>query len=177
VNVIYTLGHSTRSLDELAELLHEAGVHLVADVRRFPASRRHPHFEREALARALSHAGIAYAWLGEALGGRVPELLPAERSQNRAWTEPAFRRYADAMTTPRFRAGLAELEARARERTTALLCAERLWWRCHRRLLADGLRARGWRVVHLERPGRAQEHVLTEWAQVEGEVVTYPGLL
>lgn len=175
---VFSVGHSTRSADELVALLRDAGVGTLADVRRFPASRRHPHFAREALAATLASAGIRYVWLGEGLGGRQPETLGPEASPNRGWTEPAFRRYADAMTTPRFRAAFAELEALARDAPTAFLCAERPWWRCHRRLVADRLVARGWRVVHLVDPGRSTVHTLSEWARVgaDGEL-TYPGLV
>lgn len=178
MGTVFSVGHSTRSAEELARLLQGAGVQRLVDVRRHPGSRRHPQHARDALAASLPAAGIDYRWLGEGLGGRQPETLPPERSPNRAWSEPAFRRYADAMATPGFRAAFAELEARAAERPTAVMCAEKLWWRCHRRLLADLLVVRGWRVVHLLEPGRSQEHTLSGWARVspEGEL-TYPGLL
>jgi len=178
VATIFTVGHSTRSTGELLELLGTPGVARLVDVRRHPGSRRNPQHRREALADALAEAGLDYLWLGEGLGGRQPEILPPERSPNRAWTEPAFRRYADAMATPRFREAFARLEVRAAERPTAVMCAEKLWWRCHRRLLADLLVVRGWRVVHLLEPRRTQEHALSAWARIssEGEL-TYPALL
>ena len=177
-DTLFSVGHSTRSAEELVALLREAGVVRLADVRRFPASRRHPQHARAALEQSLPESGIAYVWLGEGLGGRQPETLAPDESPNRAWTEPAFRRYADAMATPHFRAALAELEALARAAPTAAMCAERPWWRCHRRLLADLLVTRGWRVVHLLERGRAQEHALSPWARVsaEGEL-SYPALL
>lgn len=175
---VYSVGHSTRSGDDLLALLREAGVRTLADVRRFPGSRRHPWFAREALATQLGDAGIGYLWLGQGLGGRVRETVEPEASPNRAWSEPAFRRYADAMPSEVFRRAFAELEARAREAPTAFLCAERLWWRCHRRLLADYLVARGWRVVHLLDPGRADEHTLSAWARVGRDgALTYPSLV
>jgi len=174
---VFTLGHSTRSLEELLALLREAGVRVLVDVRRFPASRRHPQFAREALSAALVAAGLRYEWLGETLGGRVRETLPPERSPNRAWTEPAFRRYADASAAPAFRAGLATLEALAREAPAAVVCAERLWWRCHRRILADWLLVRGFEVVHLLGPGEREVHALSEWARVADGVLTYPALV
>lgn len=111
------------------------------------------------------------------LGGRRKEALPIERSPNRAWQVPAFRHYADAMATPEFRSGVERLEALARDAPTDCLCAEKLWWRCHRRLLADLLVARGWRVIHLLEAGRSAEHELSEWARVDGGNVTYPALL
>jgi uncharacterized protein (DUF488 family) len=179
VKTIWSVGHSTRPADELLALLAEAGVRAVADVRRFPASRRHPQHARAALERALAEAGVAYVWLGEGLGGRVAESVPPERSPNGAWAEPAFRRYADAMSTPAFQAAFAELESLAATQPTAFLCAERPWWRCHRRLLADLCVTRGWRVLHLLDVGRpASEHALCEWARLgpDGRL-SYPALV
>lgn len=173
---VYSIGHSTRSLPELLAVLHEAGVVALADVRRFPSSRRHPQFNRGDLERTLPADGIAYAWLGETLGGRVKQLVPAGESRNNAWQVAAFRYYADAMTTDDFRAGIDALEALARARPTAFMCAERLWWQCHRRLIADCLTVRGWHVVHLLDVGTRQDHTLTEFARVEDGVLTYPTL-
>jgi len=173
---VFTAGHGSRSADELASLLADAGVRAVADVRRFPHSRRHPQHDRTALAERLAAEGIDYAGLGEGLGGRVPETLPPERSPNGAWREPGFRRYADYMATAPFQRAFAELEALAREKPTALLCAERLWWQCHRRLLADQLSVRGWRVIHLLEPGKSGPHELTPWARVEKGALVYPSL-
>lgn len=159
------------------ERLREVGVACLADVRRHPGSRRHPQFARAALETALPGAEIRYVWLGESLGGRRSGMQPAERSPNRAWQEPSFRAYADHMLTDAFAEGVAALEVEARARPTALLCAELLWWKCHRRLLADRLAVGGWRVVHLLGPGKAQEHRLSEWARVEQGGLTYPALL
>ena len=104
VGVIYTVGHSTRTFDDFASLLAGHGVEVVADVRRYPMSRRHPHFAREALEASLGREGIGYRWLGESLGGRRKSTLPVEASPNRGWTEPAFRCYADAIGAPDFEA-------------------------------------------------------------------------
>jgi uncharacterized protein (DUF488 family) len=175
--VVYTVGHSTRSAEELTAVLLDAGVQAVADVRRFPASRRYPQHNRGALERALPATGIAYAWLGEALGGRRPESVPPERSLNRGWRVAAFRHYADAMSSAEFAAGIAALEQLARARPTAVMCAERLWWSCHRRLIADLLTVRGWSVVHLLDVGQQQPHRLTEFARVVDGELTYPGLV
>lgn len=175
--VVYTIGHSTRSADELAAVLRDAGVQTLADVRRFPASRRHPQHNRGALEHTLPVVGIGYVWLGESLGGRRRETVPPERSRNSGWTVAAFRHYADAMTTAEFSAGMAELEALARERPAAVMCAERLWWSCHRRLIADLLTIRGWSVVHLLDVGQRQAHRLTEFARVVDGELTYPGLV
>ena len=175
--VIYTVGHSTRSADELLAVLHAADVRLLVDVRRYPASRRHPQHNRGALEASLPSAGIAYEWLGESLGGRVPQRVPTAESRNNGWDVAAFRFYADAMPTPEFQAALTQLESRAREQPAAVMCAERLWWQCHRRLIADALLVRGWTVVHLLEAGKAQEHRLTEFARVEDGVLVYPALL
>lgn len=174
---VFTIGHSTRGFGELLEVLRAAGVEGIADVRRFPASRRHPQFNRGTLERELPGVGIAYAWFGETLGGRMPARLPAEQSPNAAWQVAAFRHYADAMTTPSFREGLAALERFAAVQPTAVMCAERLWWSCHRRLLADALLVRGWTVEHLLDAGHRQTHELTEFARVRDGVLTYPALL
>ena len=174
---IYTIGHSTRAADELTAVLQDGGITALADVRRFPASRRHPQYNRGALEHALPAAGIAYAWLGESLGGRRAQTVPTERSRNNGWEVAAFRYYADAMSTPEFTAGMAELEALARTYSTAVMCAERLWWSCHRRLIADLLTVRGWSVVHLFDVGHRQPHVLTEFARVVDGELTYPSLV
>jgi uncharacterized protein (DUF488 family) len=172
---IWSVGHSNRSFEELAALLAEAGVRLVADIRRFPTSARHPQFRLDSLTAALSELGIRYEWLGAELGGRRRELLPAEASPNRGWRVEGFRHYADAMATEEFVRGVERLETLAREVPTAFLCAERSWWRCHRRLLSDLLASRGWQVVHLIEPGRHEPHRLTPWARNENGRLTYPG--
>ena len=153
---IFTAGHSTRAIADLVALLGASGVRAVADVRRFPSSRRHPQFNRPALASSLADVGVRYEWLGESLGGRRREILPASQSPNAAWQVAAFRHYADAMQTPEFLAGIDRLEELARAQATAFLCAEHNWWSCHRRLIADFLTVRGWHVVHLLDPGRAR---------------------
>jgi uncharacterized protein (DUF488 family) len=168
---VYTIGHSTRSPDELLELLGEAGVKLVADVRAFPSSRRHPQFNRGALAEWLGAAGIEYAHL-PGLGGR---RAPVPGSHNAGWRESAFQGYADHMGSQEFQRALAELEATARESRTALMCAEAVWWRCHRRLIADALLVRGWRVEHLGIGESHAVHELPEFAVVSpSRLITYP---
>jgi uncharacterized protein (DUF488 family) len=175
--VIYSVGHSTRSADELTAVLRDGRVTRLADVRRYPASRRHPQHNRGALEQTLPAQGIAYVWLGETLGGRAKQAIPTDQSRNNGWQVAAFRYYADAMPTAAFQTALAELEALAREQPTAIMCAERLWWQCHRRLLADILVVRGWTVAHLLDVGKRQEHKLTEFARVEDGVLTYPALV
>lgn len=152
-------------------LLDAHGIAGIADVRRFPASRRHPHFAREALAVSLAEGGRRYDWM-PALGGRRP-MRPA--SPHVGWREPGFRGYADHMETSEFRDGLAELLARAGERLTALLCAEAVPWRCHRQVLADALLVRGVDVVHVLDVASTRPHRLTAFARVDGERIVYDG--
>jgi uncharacterized protein (DUF488 family) len=168
---ILTVGHSNHEEQEFVDLLRGAGIELIADVRRYPGSRRQPHFERTALAAVLLEAGIEFRWLGESLGGR---RTPEPDSPNGAWESEQFRGYADHMASEEFAAGVAELERLGRERRVAFMCAEAWWVRCHRRLIADALSARGWRVLHLGANGRLEEHEFTEFAVVEDGVVTYP---
>jgi uncharacterized protein (DUF488 family) len=168
---IYTVGHSTRSPEELLALLREAEVELIADVRASPSSRRHPHFNQSALEQWLSAAEIAYLHM-RALGGR---RRAAPDSPNRGWRESAFRGYADYMASAESQRALAELEAAARERRVAIMCAEAVWWRCHRRLIADALVVRGWRIEHLGIGEGRGVHELTEFAEVDGNgTITYP---
>src|SRR6185295_8246212 len=130
---VFTIGHSTRAIEELLELLAEHGVRVLVDVRRYPASRRHPQFSREALAASLARAGIEYVHEPD-LGGR---RAARPDSQHTAWRVEAFRGYADHMETPEFKAALERLQRRAAETPTAILCAEAVPWRCHRRLISD----------------------------------------
>ena len=168
--MVRTVGHSTHSEETFRALLRGAGVEAIADVRRSPGSRRHPHFAREALARWLPAAGIAYTHLTE-LGGR---RRSAAGSVNGGWEVPAFQAYADHMASAEFARGLARLEAQAREHATAVMCAEGPWWRCHRRLIADALLVRGWDVRHVMFDGREVEHELPPFAVVRGMAITYP---
>jgi uncharacterized protein (DUF488 family) len=168
---IYTIGHSTRSAEELLGLLQEADVKLVADVRAFPSSRRHPQFNGPALAEYLRTAGIGYQHM-PGLGGR---RLPVADSPNGGWHETAFQGYADYMATPEFQEALEDLEAAARETPTAIMCAEAVWRRCHRRLIADALVVRGWRVEHLGIGEGRAVHELTGFAVVGlNQTLTYP---
>lgn len=168
---LYTAGHSTRSIEELRGLLAEHSIDLLVDVRRFPASRRHPHFAREPLAAALDAAGIEYRWV-EALGGRRSRR-PGTR--HTAWRVPGFAGYADHMDTPGFQAAAAELLAAARSRATCVLCAEARPEQCHRRLIADHATAQGTPVTHILAPGKTALHQLPEFARVEGGRVVYDG--
>lgn len=168
---ILTIGHSTHEAEFFVSLLRKASAEAVADVRRFPGSRRNPQFGADTLATSLSAGGIAYESLGAELGGRR-RAVPAPT--NAGWRVAGFRAYADHMASPEFEAGLARLEELARERRTAVMCAEGDWRRCHRRLIADALLARRWRVTHLLPGGGREEYRLTDFAVVHGGRVSYP---
>jgi len=153
--VIRTIGHGTRTTDELTALLSSAGVATLNDVRRDPRGRRQPHLSRERLAIGLPERGHAYEWWGEALGGR--RSLTGATVPGSGWRQPAFAAYSAHTASPVFREALAELERRARTgEALAVMCAETVWWRCHRRLIADALVLDGIAVEHLidRVPGR-----------------------
>jgi uncharacterized protein (DUF488 family) len=170
-STIYTVGHSTRSIDELISVLRSAGVRSLVDVRSVPRSARHPQFVREALTESLPGAGIEYRH-EPALGGF--RRLRAD-SVNGGWEHPAFRGYADYMQTASFKEALSALEGLARGRATSVMCAEAQWWRCHRRLISDALIVRGWRVLHLGLQAEPVEHALTPFAVVGSDGgLTYP---
>jgi len=168
--IVYTLGHSTLDLDAFLRLLARHGIAGIVDVRRFPASRRHPHFARDALSAALAAAGIAYDWLG-ALGGRRPARPD---SPHVGWRVEGFRGYADHMESPEFAGGVTRLLAIAAARPSAVMCAEALPWRCHRQLLADALVVRGSDVRHVT-GGASEPHRLTAFARVDGDRIVYDG--
>lgn len=166
---VFTVGHSTHELPELVALLRRHDVAALADVRTAPRSRRTPQFNREALARELPGLGVRYLHLPELGGWRSPR----PGSPNDGWRNRSFRGYADHMDSPEFRSGLSQLEELARERPTAFMCSEALWWRCHRRLVADALTVRGWSVEHIGADGRAARHALTPFAVREDDGVRY----
>jgi uncharacterized protein (DUF488 family) len=169
--VIYTIGHSTREVAEFLGLLAAHRVTQVVDVRRYPASRRHPQFARDALATALDETGIRYDH-EPALGGR---RAARRDSANTAWRSAGFRGYADYMETSEFEGALARLRELARARPTAILCAEAVPWRCHRQLIADALVARGEEVSHILDAARVGPHRLSAHAQVlPGGRLRYP---
>lgn len=166
---LWTVGHSTLALEDFLSLLVGAGVQTVADVRRFPGSRRHPHFAGPALAGALRQAGIDYVHLPD-LGGR---RTARKDSPNTLWRTAGFRGYADYMDTPAYAQAEAGLVAIAAQARTAVLCAEALWWQCHRGLIADSLKAQGWQVLHLRAPGTEEPHPYTSAARLEDGRLTY----
>lgn len=159
---VYTVGHSTRPIDEFLGLLYEHAVTSVVDVRRFPGSRRHPQFSQEALRATLTSSGVGYLHKVE-LGGR--RSLQGG-SPNTAWRNASFRAYADHMDSAGFQAALSELIELALQQRTAIMCAEVLPHRCHRRLIADALVARGAEVIHIISPGRSERHVLNPQAHL-----------
>ena len=166
---VWTIGHSTRQIEEFLSVLEAYGVELIADVRRFPGSRRLPQFSGAAFEQALEVREIAYRWI-PALGGR---RRPTRASANLAWRHPAFRAYADHVATEEFAAGLFELLVLAEGLRTAIMCAEVLWWRCHRRLIADVLTSLGLSVVHIRDAHTAEVHRLVAPARLVGGRLTY----
>ncbi|MEO6366285.1 MAG: DUF488 domain-containing protein [Luteimonas sp.] len=167
---LWTIGHSTRPWDAFLALLQEADIEMLVDVRRYAGSRRNPQFSPATMAPALGQAGIHFQPMPE-FGGR---RRPGHHSPNTAWRVPAFRAYADYMATPDYVHARDRLAQVARDQRTAVMCAEAVWWRCHRRLIADDFIARGWQVLHLMAPGRSNGHPLHEAARMIDGVLRYP---
>lgn len=168
-NVIWTIGHSTRSISEFISMLQSFDISLLVDVRHFPGSRKYPHFNKEALATSLKDANIKYEHI-ESLGGRrkaKPDTL------NTAWRHAAFRGYADHMETEEFKEGMARLRELAKKTPTAYMCSEAVWWRCHRSLISDLLKSEGWIVNHIMDVGASKEHPYTAPAKIINGILTY----
>jgi uncharacterized protein (DUF488 family) len=173
----FTIGHSNRSSADFIDLLRESRIEVVADVRTFRMSRANPQFNEEALAASLGEAQIGYVAL-PTLGGRRGRDRSVPENINGLWENQSFHNYADYALSDEFRAGFEELIALGRERRTAMMCSEAVWWRCHRRLIADRLLARGETVLHIMGPGKVEPARLTEGAVVQPDGgVTYPALL
>ena len=171
-DTIWTIGHSTRSADELNQLLTAHAIEAVVDVRSFPGSRRYPQFNKSELGAALQRVGILYAHNPQ-LGGR---RRPSPQSKNTAWRNASFRAYADHIETEEFQKGIEELLKIASSKRSAIMCAEAVWWRCHRSLIADFLKAKGVTVIHILDAKKTEEHPYTAAARiVEGEL-SYEGL-
>jgi uncharacterized protein (DUF488 family) len=166
---IWTIGHSTRSIEEFLAILGAHDIETIIDVRRFPGSKRLPQFGSAALESALADGGVSYQWIG-ALGGR---RQPDPASPNDGWRHAAFRGYADHMASEEFAAGLFELEMIASASRSAVMCAEALWWRCHRRLIADALTSLGYEVRHIRDASEAEVHRLAPPAAIVDGVLTY----
>jgi uncharacterized protein (DUF488 family) len=173
-NTIFTIGHSTRALAEFVALLKQVDVTLLVDVRSIPRSRTTPQFNRDTLPGSLADDGIGYRHL-PALGGRRHHRKSDPPSLNAYWHVLAFRNYADHAETAEFRAGLEALRAFARDDRCAIMCAEAVWWRCHRRIITDYLLAGGARVEHIMGPGQVIPATLTPGSHVAaGGTVRYP---
>ncbi len=164
---IWTIGHSTHTLEEFTAMLHSFKIEMVADIRSYPGSRRYPQFNKEALDASLHNTEIGYIHIKK-LGGR---RKTSADSKNTAWVHPAFRGYADYMETVDFTDGIKELEEFAMKYRTAYMCSEALWWRCHRSMVSDYLKVYGWRVLHIMGIGKEKEHTYTAPATiVKGEL-------
>ena len=169
---IWTVGHSTRSAQEFAQILLAHEIAVLVDVRTFPGSRRYPQFNKSALEESLAECGIRYRHEPR-LGGR---RTPRKDSHNTAWRNAGFRGYADYMETPEFDAGIKELLELARTQRAAIMCAEALWWKCHRSLIADYLKAAGHEVIHIVDARKTEEHPFTSAARIVEGKLTYAGL-
>jgi uncharacterized protein (DUF488 family) len=169
MQTLWTIGHSTRSTEEFIGLLKENKIRALADVRQFPGSRRYPHFGREALAKSLVIEGVDYFHFPE-LGGR---RRAKKDSQNTAWRNEAFRGYADYMETSAFREGITRLLTIARAKRTVIMCAEAVWWRCHRGLISDFLKANGCDVIHIHALGKSEHHPFTTAARIVDGRLSY----
>ena len=166
---VWTVGHSTREIGEFVGILSGYGIGVLADIRRYPSSRKFPHFNMENLSASLEGSGIEYLPLPE-LGGR---RRPRHDSRNTIWRNPSFRGYADYMESDEFRSGVGRLLESARAGRTAVMCSELLWWRCHRALVADYLKAGGVRVVHILGPEKSVVHPYTSAARVVDGKLSY----
>ena len=172
---LYTIGHSNRPIEELVALLQEHHIGVLADVRSYPGSKRWPHFNRESLEATLGQAGIDYVWM-KGLGGR--RKSSKQDSPNTALRSEGFRNYADYMQTESFGEAIAQVLETAQASPTAIMCAEKLFWQCHRRLISDHLTAQGVPVIHIIEAGKTQTHSLSPEAQpTEDGTVIYPSPL
>jgi uncharacterized protein (DUF488 family) len=172
VATIFTIGHSTRSLEELVEVLQAHGIQTLVDIRSFPMSRRLPHFNRESLEKSLTAAGIRYVWM-KALGGRRKKIR--DDSPNVVLRSPSFRNYADYMLTEEFEQAIEELLRLAEHSRTAYMCAERVYFRCHRMLVSDWLVAHGHEVLHIDGTGPTKPHHLMDEARLQDGQLIYRG--
>jgi uncharacterized protein (DUF488 family) len=170
MDTIYTIGHSTRSIEQFLGLLQAHNIEELVDVRTVPQSRHNPQFGQEELAAALQQAGIGYMHLGK-LGGLRQS---SKDSINLGWQNSSFRGFADYMATPEFQQGLDELKAIAEKKRVAIMCAEAVPWRCHRSLIADALTTQGWQVLHIQSKKTASPHELTPFLKVQDGKLTYP---
>ena len=167
--IIYTIGHSTRSLEEFIRLLSSFNIQLVVDIRSFPGSKKFPQYNKESLSESLVQYGISYQHF-PGLGGRRKAL---KDSKNVAWRNEAFRGYADYMESDNFKKEIIRLEEIALQKVIAYMCSEAVWWRCHRSLVSDYLKYRGWLVLHIMGENKAQEHPYTSAAKIVNGKLDY----
>lgn len=167
--IIYTIGHSTRTQKEFIAILQSFKIELVADIRSYPGSKRYPHFNKESLQKILPGYKIIYQHFPE-LGGR---RKTSANSKNTAWKNDAFRGYADYMDTEDFKEGIIKLEEIATQYRTAYMCSEAVWWRCHRSLVADYLKWKGWQVIHIMGENKSEEHPYTSPAKIIDGKLSY----
>jgi len=171
----YTIGHSTRSIEEFLTLLKGQGIEVLVDIRAFPGSRRFPHFKKEHLESSLSRENIAYIWRGKEFGGyRDKSFGLGESSPNRGWKSKGFRIYADYMLSEGFQSAAQKLIELAEKKVLACMCAEKSHRRCHRQLLSDFLLCRGVEVWHSEKQDTLVKHELTDFARIQNGQLTYP---
>lgn len=168
-HTMYTIGHSTHSIAEFLSMLQSFDIKMVADIRSLPGSRKFPQFNKEVLEISLKEAGIQYIHLSQ-LGGR---RKVNKDSKNTRWHNDSFRSYADYMETDAFKSAIENLEQIALAQTTAYMCAEVLWWRCHRSMVSDYLKAKGWTILHIMATGKIQEHKYTQPARIVDNQVFY----
>lgn len=167
--IIWTIGHSTRTLEEFVAMLHSFQIQMLVDIRSYPGSRRYPQFNKEALEISIPENNIQYIHLKE-LGGRR-KVNP--NSKNTAWRHLAFRGYADYMETNDFNEGIKTLEKIAAEQRTACMCSEAVWWRCHRSMVSDCLKVHGWKVMHIMDVAKEAEHPYTAPAKIFNGELSY----
>ena len=172
MSTVYTIGHSTRTLDELIEVLRAHSIKTLVDIRSLPMSRRLPHFNRESLEKTLPGAGIRYVWMKE-LGGRRKKIR--DDSPHVALRSPSFRNYADYMLTEEFRGAIASLIKLAEQSPTAYMCAERVYFRCHRMMVSDWLVGHGHQVLHIDGIDPAKPHNLIAEARLVDDQIIYRG--
>lgn len=168
-NTIYTIGHSTHSIRVFIEMLQSFNIELLADIRHFPGSGKFPHFNKENLQVSLANEHIGYLHF-PGLGGR---RKVDKNSKNILWHHASFRAYADYMETAPFEIAIEELEKKAAKQLTAFMCSEAVWWRCHRSMVSDYLKAKGWKVLHIMGKGKVEEHPFTSPARIVGSRVFY----
>ena len=172
MSALYTIGHSTRTLDELIEILRAHSIQTLVDIRSLPMSRRLPHFNRESLEKTLAEAGVRYVWMKD-LGGRRKKIR--DDSPHIALRSPSFRNYADYMLTAEFRGAIASLIELAEQSPTAYMCAERVYFRCHRMMVSDWLLGHGHQVLHIDGTAAAKPHHLMAEARLVDDQIIYRG--